>query len=162
MMVDWLVGLGVWNWFILAGVLLAIEVMAPGTFMLWLGLSAAAVGLLSLLIVWPWQAQLVAFALLSIASIILWRKLSPKTEELAAQPFLNRRTDSFVGRAFTLEKPIIDGGGTVRIGDTIWQVRGPDLPAGSRVTVTGTDGTMLVVAKAEGEPRHSGQDCAAS
>ena len=39
---------------------------------------------------------------------------------------------------------------TVRIGDTIWQVRGPDLPAGSRITVTGTDGTMLVVARTEG------------
>jgi membrane protein implicated in regulation of membrane protease activity len=149
-MIDSLTGLGVWNWFILAGVLLAFEIMAPGTFMLWLGLSAVAVGVLSLLIAWPWQAQLVTFAVLAIASIIVWRRLSPKTEELAAQPFLNRRADSFVGRAFTLEKPIIDGNGTVRIGDTIWQVRGPDLPAGSRITVTGADGATLVVAKAEG------------
>jgi membrane protein implicated in regulation of membrane protease activity len=149
-MMESLAGLGVWNWFILAGVLLAFEIMAPGTFMLWLGLSAVAVGVLSLLIAWPWQAQLVTFAVLAIASIIVWRRLSPKTEELAAQPFLNRRADSFVGRAFTLEKPIIDGNGTVRIGDTIWQVRGPDLPAGSRITVTGADGATLVVAKAEG------------
>ncbi|MGE0749995.1 MAG: NfeD family protein [Variibacter sp.] len=149
-MIESLAGLGVWNWFILAGVLLAFEIMAPGTFMLWLGLSAVAVGVLSLLIAWPWQAQLVTFAVLAIASIIVWRRLSPKTEELAAQPFLNRRADSFVGRAFTLEKPIIDGNGTVRIGDTIWQVRGPDLPAGSRITVTGADGATLVVAKAEG------------
>jgi membrane protein implicated in regulation of membrane protease activity len=149
-MADILFGLGVWNWFILGGLLLAVEVAAPGTFILWLGLSAIAVGALSLVIDWPWQAQLIIFAVLAIASIILWRRLSPKTEELATQPFLNRRTDGFVGRVFTLEKPIIDGSGGVRIGDTIWRVKGPDLPAGSRVTVTGSDGATLVVAKAEG------------
>jgi membrane protein implicated in regulation of membrane protease activity len=30
-----------------------------------------------------------------------------------------------VGRVFTLEKPIVDGAGTVRIDDTIWRVAGP-------------------------------------
>ena len=38
--VSYLASLGFWNWFILAGVLFAIEVMVPGTFFLWLGLSA--------------------------------------------------------------------------------------------------------------------------
>ena len=149
-MMNTLAGLGVWNWFILGGVLLALEIIAPGTFMLWLGLSAIAVGLISLAIVWPWQAQLVAFAVFSIGSIVLWRRLSPKIDEIRTQPFLNRRAEGFVGRVFTLEKPIIDGSGTVRIGDTVWQVRGPDAPAGSRVKVTDADGAVLVVAAAEG------------
>ncbi len=148
-MVEALVGLGVWNWFILGGVLLAVEIVAPGTFVLWLGIAALVVGALSLAIAWPWQAQFVAFAVLAFASILLWRRLSPKTEEPAAQPFLNRRADGFVGRVFTLEKPIADGTGSVRIGDTVWQVRGADLPAGTRIVVTGADGATLLVARAE-------------
>jgi inner membrane protein len=148
-MMDYLANLGVWNWFILGGLLLVMEIIAPGTFMLWLGMSAIIVGVVSLLVVWPWQAQLVAFAVLSIASIILWRKFSPKLQEVRAQPFLNRRTEGFIGRVFTLDKPIIDGSGTVRIDDTIWQVRGPDCPSGARVKVTDADGATLHVMPAD-------------
>jgi membrane protein implicated in regulation of membrane protease activity len=53
-----------------------------------------------------------------------------------------------VGRIFTLEKPIIDGNGTVRIDDTIWRVAGPDVPAGSRVKIVQADGASLTVAAA--------------
>ena len=49
-------------------------------------------------------------------------------------------------REFTLEKPIVDGAGTVRIDDTIWRVAGPDAPAGSRVRVVHADGASLTVA----------------
>jgi membrane protein implicated in regulation of membrane protease activity len=149
MLWDQVTGLGVWNWFILAGVLLALEILVPGTFMLWLGLSAAVVGLVSLLIAWPWQAQLVAFAVLAIGSLIVWRRLTPKVDEIPAQPFLNRRAEGFIGRVFTLEKPILDGQGTVHIGDTIWQIGGPDLPSGVRVRVISTDGALLMVELAD-------------
>jgi membrane protein implicated in regulation of membrane protease activity len=65
-----------------------------------------------------------------------------------SNPFLNRRTAALVGREFTLEKPIIDGSGTVRIDDTIWRIAGPDTPAGSRVRVVQVDGANLTVAAA--------------
>ena len=47
------------------------------------------------------------------------------------RPFLNRRTEALVGRVFTLDKPILDGVGSVRIDDTVWRVSGADRPAGS-------------------------------
>ena len=53
-----------------------------------------------------------------------------------------------IGREFTLEKPIVDGTGTVRIDDTIWRVAGPDAPAGSKVRVVQADGASLTVAVA--------------
>jgi membrane protein implicated in regulation of membrane protease activity len=53
-----------------------------------------------------------------------------------------------IGRVFTLEKPIIDGAGTVRIDDTVWRVAGPDTPAGSRVRIVRADGASLTVAPA--------------
>ena len=61
-MLAWIVSLGSWNWFILAALLLLVEVLAPGMFMLWLGLSAILVGIISSAVVWSWQAQLIAFA----------------------------------------------------------------------------------------------------
>jgi membrane protein implicated in regulation of membrane protease activity len=144
-MSSYFVSLGHWNWFILGAVLLAIEIMAPGSFMLWFGLSAIAVGLISLAIVWPWQAQLITFAVLSLVSLIVWRRFGRKVDDTSDQPFLNRRAQEFVGRIFTLEKPIEDGAGSVRVGDTVWRVSGPDTPAGSRVKVLRTDGGTLVV-----------------
>ena len=41
-----------WGWFIVGGLLLVLEILAPGVFMLWLGLSAILVGLISSLVVW--------------------------------------------------------------------------------------------------------------
>ena len=69
-------------------------------------------------------------------------------EGSVSNPFLNRRTAALIGREFTLEKPIIDGSGTVRIDDTVWRVAGPDAPAGSRVKVVQADGANLTVAAA--------------
>lgn len=144
-MYDIIVSLGNWNWFILAGILLALEIMVPGAFMLWLGLSAMLVGAISFAVAWSWQTQLVAFAVFAIASVPLWRRVARGTEQPVDRPFLNRRAEAFVGRTFTLEKPIVAGNGTVRIDDSIWRVAGPDLPAGSRVTVTAADGATLTV-----------------
>jgi len=147
-MTSIIVSLGIWNWFIAGGILLAIEVMAPGTFMLWLGLSALLVGVISLLVSWPWQAQCVAFAVFAIASIPIWRRVGHRVSAPGDQPFLNRRAEALVGQVFTLDKPIVNGAGTVRVGDTVWRVTGPDSPAGIRVKVTRADGATLFVDRA--------------
>jgi len=60
-------------------------------------------------------------------------------------PTLNRRGEQYVGRRFTLDEPIVNGVGKLRVDDTTWKIMGDDLPAGSQVTVTGVDGTVLVV-----------------
>ena len=41
---------------------------------------------------------------------------------------------------------VVDGTGTVRIDDTVWRIRGPDTPAGSRVRIVQADGASLTVA----------------
>ena len=147
-MIDVVRSLGAWSWIILGGILLAVELIAPGTFVLWLGVSAILVGVISFVIDWNWQEQAVGFVILAVASLVLWWRLirRGKTEEDAGdQPFLNRRAQGFVGREFTLEKPIVDGAGTVRIGDTIWRVTGPDCAAGSRVRIARAEGATLFV-----------------
>ena len=152
-MIALIASLGAWNWIILGGILLAVELIAPGTFILWLGVSAILVGLISFAIDWNWQEQGVAFAILAVASMVFWWKLvRPRRQDKEAsdQPFLNRRAQGLVGRVFTLDKPIVDGAGTVRIGDTIWRVTGPDCAAGSRVKIARADGAMLFVERTDG------------
>jgi membrane protein implicated in regulation of membrane protease activity len=147
-MIDAILTLGVWNWFILGALFLMLELFAPGAFMLWLGLAALAVGIISFGIDWSWQAQLVTFALLSLALIPVWRRFAPTVEKPSESPLLNRRAEGHVGRVFTLENPIVDGVGRVRIDDTIWRVTGPDCPAGSRVRIVRADGPNLFVERA--------------
>jgi membrane protein implicated in regulation of membrane protease activity len=144
-LIAYIAALGAWSWIIAGAVLLAFELAVPGAFMMWLGLAAVLVGAISLAVDWSWQWQCVAFAAFALASVPLWRRFARKVEPESQAPLLNRRTEALVGRVFTLDKPIVDGVGTVRIDDTIWRVRGPDRPAGSRVRVTQADGANLAV-----------------
>lgn len=145
-----LAGFGPWAWFILGAVLLVMEIVTPGTSVLWwLGVSAILVGLLGLTIELAWQVELIAFALLAMMSALAWWWFGGRPKGAIDQSFLNRRADSFVGRVFIVETPISDGSGTVRIDDTVWRVRGPDCPAGSQVKVARVDGALLVVEAVE-------------
>jgi membrane protein implicated in regulation of membrane protease activity len=148
-MSEMFVTLGTWNWLIFGVVLMALELVAPGVFLFWLGLAALLVGLVSFAIDLSWQTQLLLFAVFAACAVPLWRRLARSgTAVSASNPFLNKRADALIGRVFTLEKPIIDGSGTVRIDDTIWRVAGPDTPAGSRVKIVQADGASLTVAAA--------------
>jgi membrane protein implicated in regulation of membrane protease activity len=142
---SWIAAMGGWIWFVAAAIFFLLELMAPGVFMLWLGFAAILIGIISLATVMSWQAQLIVFAVLSIACIPAWRYFARKVERPVDRPFLNRRADSYVGRVFTLDKPIVDGVGTIRIEDTVWRVSGPSMPAGSRVKVARADGAELEV-----------------
>ena len=137
---------GTWNWLILAAVLMALELIVPGVFLFWLGLAALLVGLVSFVVYPSWQAQLLMFAAFAAVAVPAWRHLARGTRQAdAGNIFLNRRAEALVGRVFTLEKPIVDGAGTLRIDDTVWRVAGPDTPAGSRVKIVRADGANLTV-----------------
>jgi membrane protein implicated in regulation of membrane protease activity len=138
-----------WNWWVLALILIIVEVLVAGTFFLWMGVSAAAVGLVLLLLPGlSWQAQLSLFAIFAIASIILSRIWLAKHARAAPPSTLNRRGSQYIGRHFTLSEPIVNGIGRLNVDDTIWRISGPDLDSGSQIIVEGIDGTILTVKKA--------------
>lgn len=147
-MLDTFYALGNWNWLILGILLMGVEALAPGVFMLWLGLAALIVGVLSFGVVNSWQMQIVGFALLAISMVPLWRHFAVRASERADNHFLNRRTQQLVGEVVTLETPIVDGFGTIKLGDTIWRVEGPALAAGTRVRIEQADGARLRVGPA--------------
>lgn len=153
MIVEWFSGFGAWNWIILGAVLLAVEILTPGFYLLWLGIAAVIAGLLSFLLwdvgFWTWQVQVLAFLILSIVSVLVGRRVFPTTgTEDTDQPLLNQRERQLVGRTATLEEPITEGRGRIRLGDTLWRVTGPDLPAGARVRVVKAAGGEMTVEEA--------------
>jgi membrane protein implicated in regulation of membrane protease activity len=148
-MIEMLVKLGTWDWLIFGVLLMVLELFAPGVFLFWLGLAALLVGLISFAVHPAWQTQVLMFAVFVTAAVPVWRRLARGGQEPSADnPFLNRRAEALVGRVFTLERPIVDGAGTVRVDDTVWRVAGPDTPAGARVRVVEAKGANLTVAAA--------------
>lgn len=148
MLTEMVLRLGPWNWLILGLVLFALELLAPGMFLVWLGLAAFLVGVIGLVIDWSWQAQILAFALFAMAAVPIWRRMARDDGPEDGNRFLNQRAQALVGRVFTLDKPITDGHGAIRVDDTIWRVAGPDCSAGSRVKVVRAEGVSLIVEKA--------------
>ena len=61
------------------------------------------------------------------------------------QELINDRAAQHMGRTLVLAEPISHGQGRAFIGDTLWQLKGPDLDAGRAVRVVGTDGMTLRV-----------------
>ena len=145
-MTEWFDTIVFWHWWILAGLLLILELTSPAFFFLWLGMAAAATGLLVLVFpTIPVETQLVLFAVLSIVAVIAWRKYREAKPISSDQPNLNRRGEQYKGRVFTLGQAIENGVGKVTVDDSTWRVKGPDLPAGTKVRVEDVDGVIFVV-----------------
>lgn len=137
------------GWAILALVLIASEAVLPGAALLWLGLAAAAVFFIVLVLPdLPVLAQGVLFIALSFASVEIYRRRFRNRAPVSHAPTLNRRAAQLVGRVVPLERAIVNGEGRVQIADAYWEVRGEDLPAGTPVRVIGTDGMALFVERA--------------
>ena len=138
--------LGDWVWFVAAAVLLLLELMSPGVFFIWLAIAAALTGVADNIFNMPWQLELLVFAVLSAVSVFAGRRFYNGPGMVPADnPFLNRRQMGYVGRTFTLRQPIEDGRGKLTIEDTVWEIEGPDLAAGSRVKVTAVKDMTLIV-----------------
>ena len=135
-----------WHWWVFAIALLIIELFAPGAFFLWMSVSAVVTG--AILFVLPglsWEYQMFFFSALSLASIVAWRGYLRKHPTETDQPLLNRRSAQYIGRTFTLDEPIVNGQGKIRVDDTLWKVHGKDCPENTRVKVVAVNGVVLEV-----------------
>ncbi len=135
-----------WHWWVLAIVLLILEIFSPAAFFMWMSASAGLVGLL--LLVMPdltWQTQFMLFALLSVITIIagkVWFNRNPiKTDK----PTLNTREDDLIGKVFEVESAITNGSGRIKVGKSTWIANGPDCKAGGSVRVISVSGAELTV-----------------
>ncbi|WP_223455469.1 MULTISPECIES: NfeD family protein [unclassified Pseudomonas] len=142
--------LSFWDWLALGTVLLILEVFGAGGYLLWIGMAAAAVGVLTFLLPglsWEWQFLL--FGLLSITTALYWWRHQRTAARPSDQQHLNLRGQELIGKTFVVHEAIVDGRGKIKVADGVWMARGPDAAIGSRVRVVGQQGAILLVEATE-------------
>lgn len=136
-------------WLALAGALGIAELVVPGVFLVFLAIAAAATGAaLFALPELPVALQFGAFAVWSVVSVAIGRRWYRDYPVPTSDPLLNDRAARMLGEIVTVEDPIENGRGRVRVGDGTWPARGPDTPAGRRVRIIGVEAGMVVVDEA--------------
>ena len=143
--IDFIGSNGPWAWIVAGLVLLALELVVPGGFLLWMGISGIVTGVVVLFWAIGWPLQWLIFGVLSLVSIALWVRWTRSRPTPTDRPYLNRRAEHFIGQEAVLEQAIEQGFGRVVLGDTVWRVSGTDLPAGQRVRIIGNEGAVLKV-----------------
>lgn len=134
-----------WWWLIAAGLLAIAELIAPGVYLIWLGGAALITGLVTLATGVDPIVQALLFAGLAVALVYVARRWFAEVPIETSDPLLNDRVGRLIGEQVLVVDAIAGGRGRVRVGDGEWPARGPDAPAGSRVTVLGGEGACLIV-----------------
>jgi membrane protein implicated in regulation of membrane protease activity len=135
-----------WHWIALGFLLMAVELLLPTYFFLWLGGAAVAVGIIFWIL--PNLSiidQGTLFAIFGIAGFFASQAMLKHKKAHTNGPQLNKRGSQMIGEIVVLETAIENGHGKATVGDTLWSVEGPDAPVGARVKIVGTEGTVLRV-----------------
>jgi membrane protein implicated in regulation of membrane protease activity len=143
-----------WGWLALAAILFALDIVAPGFYLVWFAIASTITGalLFAVPLANPWP--LVVFSAASVLSLVIGRALWGSHRDIETdKPLLNQRGRQLVGQTFILSEPIAGGRGRMKVGDTVWTVSGPSLPAGELVRVKSAEGTILAVEAADAGPR---------
>jgi len=61
------------------------------------------------------------------------------------EPLLNRRGEQYVGRVITLQEPIVDGQGKVKVDDSTWKIEGEDCAVGTKVKIVSVNNVVFKV-----------------
>jgi len=145
-MAEWLDTISThWFWLSLGLVLGVAELVAPGFFLMWLGLAALIVGGLDYFLPITVAYQVAMFAILSVLTVFAGKKFLQKNPIETEDANLNDRGARLTGEIVTVVEAITNGHGRVKVGDSVWSARGVDAAIGSRVRVTGADGAVLLV-----------------
>jgi membrane protein implicated in regulation of membrane protease activity len=135
-----------WLWLAI-GLLLAIaEIAIPGVFLIWMAGAALVTGVIA------WidpelglPALTVVFSVLAIAAVYLGRRYLLAHPVISADPLMNDRGARLIGENVVVTSAIEGGSGKVKQGDSEWLAKGPDAEPGTRMRVSGHDGTVLLV-----------------
>jgi membrane protein implicated in regulation of membrane protease activity len=134
-----------WLWLIGGVLLLILEVIAPGFFLVFLGAAAMATGLFTLLFGLGTASQLALFALYAVIAVLVGRRFYANRTSDSTDPLLNDRAGRMVGKVVTVVETVDEHSGRVRVGDSDWSARGGPAATGERVRITGIEGNCLTV-----------------
>lgn len=136
-------------WLIICGICLIVEIFTVSFMMLWPGIAAGIVALLSLLNI-PIELQISIFSILTILSFIFIKPLTKKL--FKSNDKVQTNIDSVIGKTGIVLKEI-DGNmnpGQIKVLGELWSAissSSDSIKEGETVIVTGIDGVKLIVKK---------------
>lgn len=141
-----------WHWIILGLVLCAAEIFVPTFFILWFGISAVVVGLVTWAVPLTFTWQLAAWISLTIVDLLIWQRyVSPRIRDKTRS---GMALEAMLGQEATvLEHRPEQQRGCLRfaaplLGSDEWTyICTQETRAGDRVRVTGFSGNTLIVEK---------------
>ena len=134
-----------WLWTIGGVLLLIAEIIAPGVFLVWIGIAAIVTGLFALLFGIGVAGQLGLFALYAVLAVMAGRRFYAVKGIEHSGPGLNNPSARLIGRRVVVVQPVDEDSGRVRVGDSEWSARGGPAEPGDKVRITGVDGNCLIV-----------------
>jgi membrane protein implicated in regulation of membrane protease activity len=139
-----------WVWLAIGAVFLAFEVPTASGYLLWPAASAGAVAVLTLWLVLPPGYQLIAFAVLTIISTVVGRRLMPRHAR-ADGPDISNRASGLAGRFGQAVAPFSAGQGRVFVDGAEWSAElepGQAAPEpGARIEVVAVHGGGRLVVR---------------
>ena len=139
-----------WSWFILAAILLIIEMLSMTTLFLFLAIGSIVIGIITLYIPsMDLSFQLILagfFALLSMILSYIILKIQ-KNSNVQKIPDTNSRMQKYIGTEITLSEDVKNGISKAKIGDTHWRILINEGKKNDTVTITGFKSTSFTASK---------------
>lgn len=137
---------GPWFWLALGLVLLALELLGAGGFLLATGVAALLVCPVTYFAGLGWSGEFALFGVLTVVSTyVYWRYIKPNSTE-SEDPMLNNRMARLVGVRTALITAVVAGQARVQIHDALWTVScAENLVEGTLVEIIGYEGSTLQV-----------------
>ena len=143
---DWFQNLDAhWVWLTLGLVLAGLEMLVPGVYLIWLALAAIITGVLTYTLDLSVPMQVIDFVFLSLIIAFSAKRFLRDRPIESSDPLMNRRGARLVGETAVVVQAIEHGSGRIRLGDSEWIARGPNVAAGERVRISGSEGAILLV-----------------
>ena len=134
-----------WIWAIGGLLLLIAEMVAPGFFLIFIGVAAIATGVFTMMFDLGLAPQLILFVIYTAVAVMVGKRWYAQPNEGDQDHSLNDPARRIVGRVATAVEAVDAHGGRVRLGDGEWSARGGPAAVGDKVTVTAVDGNCLTV-----------------
>ncbi|HZC17423.1 MAG TPA: NfeD family protein [Caulobacteraceae bacterium] len=139
-----------WVWLAFGAFFLILEMPTASGYLLWPAASAAAVGVLTLWLAIEPPFQLIAFAILTVASTLIGRRLTPRRGP-SEGPDISNRGSGLAGRFGKTTAPFAAGQGRVFVDGCEWTAelepgQTPPEP-GTRVEVVAVHGGGRLVVR---------------
>ena len=142
---DWINGNEHWAWLTLGLVLAGLEMLVPGVYLIWLAAAAIVTGVLTLTLDLSLPVQVIDFVFLSLIIAFSAKRFLRDRPIESSDPLMNRRGARMVGETALVVQAIEHGSGRVKLGDSEWIARGPNIAVGERVRISGSEGAILLV-----------------